>query len=256
MLKTKFLVCSLLVSVAVFMLGCGSTRKRDVDRLPDTPPTLDEISVEEGWQPRPSSQDLWENRNEPLPTLQPPQVSIDGPETITGTELVSPRDEILSRTTGPPVVKIGGVDAKIAEHRGRFLILNMWQIECGPCVAELPHLDEVARAYGPKGIDVVGFNTDIADQHGEVTEFFTKRDYRIELWLKAPGSDVAFRRSIDPDYAADPFTIVFDRQGNRIATIADALDHQEWIDLAEALINDRPIPITDPDIIRLIKHDD
>ena len=40
----------------------------------------------------------------------------------------------------------------------------MWATWCGPCRAEMPELDSLARAYGPSGLSVVGISIDEDEQ--------------------------------------------------------------------------------------------
>jgi peroxiredoxin len=34
---------------------------------------------------------------------------------------------------------------RLSEHRGRVLVLNFWTVTCGPCVEEMPTLEDLAR---------------------------------------------------------------------------------------------------------------
>ncbi len=43
---------------------------------------------------------------------------------------------------------------------GKLLVLNFWATWCGPCLQELPSLDQFARRYGPKGITVLAISVD------------------------------------------------------------------------------------------------
>lgn len=68
------------------------------------------------------------------------------------------------RSTENAVVRVVGfddVEPFLAAHRGKGLLLNFWAIWCGPCVAELPELVEVAEAYRAQGGRVVGISYDL-----------------------------------------------------------------------------------------------
>jgi thiol-disulfide isomerase/thioredoxin len=52
----------------------------------------------------------------------------------------------------PPVslalVDQAGLDAEIARHRGKVVVLDCWSTSCPPCVKEFPRLVDLAGRYG------------------------------------------------------------------------------------------------------------
>lgn len=53
----------------------------------------------------------------------------------------------------------------LGDKKGKVVLVNLWAIWCGPCIAEMPHLKELQEKYKDKGFEVVGLNT--GDDNGE-----------------------------------------------------------------------------------------
>jgi len=53
-----------------------------------------------------------------------------------------------------------GRDLKVADFKGKVVVLNTWATWCGPCKVEIPHFIEFQQKYGAKGLQVVGISVD------------------------------------------------------------------------------------------------
>jgi cytochrome c biogenesis protein CcmG/thiol:disulfide interchange protein DsbE len=51
---------------------------------------------------------------------------------------------------------LDGNPVRLADLRGRPVVLNFWASWCGPCVEEFPLLREAAEAHADEGLAVVG----------------------------------------------------------------------------------------------------
>ena len=48
----------------------------------------------------------------------------------------------------------------LADYRGQVVLLNVWATWCEPCKVEMPSMEELYRAYGPRGVHIVAVSID------------------------------------------------------------------------------------------------
>jgi peroxiredoxin len=51
---------------------------------------------------------------------------------------------------------VDGKDVKLSDFRGKVVILDFWATWCGPCMASMPHTQEVSAHYKDQGVVVLG----------------------------------------------------------------------------------------------------
>jgi thiol-disulfide isomerase/thioredoxin len=56
---------------------------------------------------------------------------------------------------GTPFISAGGQAIKLADWRGKAVLVNFWATWCAPCVKELPSLDRLQAALGGQDFEVV-----------------------------------------------------------------------------------------------------
>ena len=57
--------------------------------------------------------------------------------------------------THPVAVSDADFQQEIAEHDG-LAIVDFWATWCGPCIASIPHNNEIQKKYGDKGVIIIG----------------------------------------------------------------------------------------------------
>lgn len=99
---------------------------------------------------------------------------------------------------------------KLADFRGKPLVLNFWATWCPPCVEEMPLLDAFFRQNVSNGWQVIGL---AIDQPSQVKRFVSQFpvDYPIAFG-GMNGSEVG--RLLGNVQGGLPFTAVFDATGN------------------------------------------
>ena len=108
-----------------------------------------------------------------------------------------------------PDFSLKGLDGKsvhLADTRGSVTIVDFWATWCGPCVAALPHLDELYQQQSPNGLKV--FAVDCQEDQATVQSFVTKKGWKLPVILDSDGA-ASLKYSAD----AIPETVVIGKDG-------------------------------------------
>jgi thiol-disulfide isomerase/thioredoxin len=94
------------------------------------------------WKLRPAA--------EPLPDPEP------GAEGAGGEGLES----VLVGKDAPPIdlELLDGSSFRLADRRGKTVVLDFWASWCGPCLQTMPQVDQVAREFAERGVQLVAIN--------------------------------------------------------------------------------------------------
>jgi len=55
---------------------------------------------------------------------------------------------------------LSGGRAKLADYRGKIIILDFWATWCPPCIKGIPDFVELQKKYGNKGLAILGISLD------------------------------------------------------------------------------------------------
>jgi thiol-disulfide isomerase/thioredoxin len=75
-----------------------------------------------------------------------------------------------------------GKKRKLSEFRGKYLLVDFWGTWCGPCRREMPYLKAAYRYFNPRGLEILGMNTDDAEILPQVKEWLNKNGL---VWAQA-----------------------------------------------------------------------
>ncbi|CAN5809659.1 MAG: TlpA family protein disulfide reductase [Pyrinomonadaceae bacterium] len=107
---------------------------------------------------------------------------------------------------------VDGRRAKLADFRGQVLILDFYATWCAPCRKSIPHLGELQRRSGTRGLQVVGLNVGGPDDRVKVAAFAA--ELNIPYALGFPDKPLSDLFLSDDD--SIPQTFVFDRGGQLV----------------------------------------
>ena len=115
-----------------------------------------------------------------------------------------------------------GRPARIADFRGRPVLVNLWATWCGPCVTEMPSLDALAEREG-QNLRVLALSQDMGEGgRQKVTDFFAEHHFnRLEPYLD---SGLQFMAELHVDTL--PTTILYDAEGREVWRMTGLSDWQ------------------------------
>jgi thiol-disulfide isomerase/thioredoxin len=88
------------------------------------------------------------------------------------------------------VVGWKGKPVKLADLKGKYVLLDFWGYWCGPCVHEMPVLFELHQKFAGKGLAIVGIHMDRAGEVDTAAKLDEKlTGVRKKLWK---GKDLPF----------------------------------------------------------------
>jgi thiol-disulfide isomerase/thioredoxin len=99
--------------------------------------------------------------------------------------------------------------SKIADYKGKVLVLDLYATWCAPCRFSVPHLIDLQRRYESKGLVVVGLNVGGPDDRIKVKDF--AKELGIQYSLGFP--DQTLIDTLLSDDSSIPQTFIFNRRG-------------------------------------------
>lgn len=111
-----------------------------------------------------------------------------------------------------------GKTVKIADFKGKVVVMNVWATWCAPCVAEMPTLAKLQSAFAGKGVEVVAVSIDSPSaatkaalfiaQNGPL-KFYHDPDMKLIFKINATGA---------------PTTVIYGRDGLEKARVSGEAD--------------------------------
>lgn len=121
---------------------------------------------------------------------------------------------LVSSITNADLELIDGTVTKVADRKGKVLLLNLWATWCGPCRAEMPHLVEMQNKYRDQGFQILGLN--VGEDAGpesieDIKKFAEMMKLNYELARIPDETTIQFYKATN--FQAIPISMLVDREG-------------------------------------------
>ncbi|RYZ87608.1 MAG: TlpA family protein disulfide reductase [Proteobacteria bacterium] len=132
------------------------------------------------------------------------------------------------RKASPPLLAIGSSapdfsaldknnrPIKLSSYKGKVVIVDFWASWCGPCVASMPHTQEVVDKLQKEGVPVVLLAVDDAEERAAFLKWVAKHEseYNALVFLHAdPQASQATNISRNYQVSAIPTQYIIDASG-------------------------------------------
>jgi thiol-disulfide isomerase/thioredoxin len=113
-----------------------------------------------------------------------------------------------------------GKAMKIADLKGKVVVMNIWATWCAPCVTEMPTLAKLQAAYAGKPVEVVTVSIDSESSTAKARLFIAQHaplKFYHDREMKLP-----FR--LAPPAPGAPTTVIYGKDGLEVARVAGEAD--------------------------------
>jgi thiol-disulfide isomerase/thioredoxin len=144
--------------------------------------------------------------------------------------LISPQSVQAKKTPDISLKNLKGKTVKIADFKGKVVLLNFWATWCAPCLAEIPELIKWQKEYENQGLQIVGITYPPTNR--VKTRRFARRNkinYPILFGLKKT-------KALFDSGETMPLTVVIDKDGNIKEVIEGIIFPEEFDEKIKPLL--------------------
>ncbi|QNH63893.1 TlpA disulfide reductase family protein [Hymenobacter sediminicola] len=118
------------------------------------------------------------------------------------------------------VIKLPELQKRLSRPNDTTYVVNFWATWCAPCVKELPHFEQLSRAYAGQKVKVLLVSTDYVSQlEKKVKPFVAKRGLKSEVVLLNETDPNSWMDKVDTQWSgALPFTLMLNNKRQKRAT--------------------------------------
>ena len=139
------------------------------------------------------------------------------PQVVSSAEAVaeSPRSQgganlsAIQSVSEFPIVKPDGSSFRLADLRGKVVVVDFWATWCPPCVKQAPALVELGKRYSPRGLEIVGLTLNTRSDSAEVDRFVDRAGIGYTIGYAGQKVSDAFLKGTEDGTGTAPIPQLF-----------------------------------------------
>jgi thiol-disulfide isomerase/thioredoxin len=128
-----------------------------------------------------------------------------------------------------------GRERRLADYRGKIVVLNFWATWCTPCLKEMPLLVSLQTRYADKGVQVIAASADDDSTKAQIPAFVKKLKMNFPVWV---GATTEHMQNLGLGSAL-PATAFIDRDGKILDQMIGTLEKGNLERLTQWILGDR-----------------
>jgi thiol-disulfide isomerase/thioredoxin len=153
---------------------------------------------------------------------------------------------LVSAVAQSDLKNLDGSTFKIADKKGKVLLINLWATWCGPCRSEMPALVRMQNEHRDKGFEVIGVDTEENDTVEDINKFAGELGLNYTLvW-----GDTKLQASLlnISKFPGIPQSFLVDRDGNLRGVFrgANPADVKKMEQLVARVVEDESAAVSTP----------
>ncbi len=154
-----------------------------------------------------------------------------------GTSLVALATPQTKAPHDPEMIDAQKFQKIIEQNRGKALLVNFWATWCEPCRDEYPMLNELAKQYAPKGLQVVGVSMDDDGDLILMRRFLARYKPIFPNYRKQAGAEAAFRESVLAGWTGTmPVSIFYAKDGRQAGHFIGEKSREQYEEAIRGLL--------------------
>ena len=108
-----------------------------------------------------------------------------------------------------PIVRPDGSSFRLADLRGKVVVVDFWATWCPPCVKQAPALADLSKRYQQRGLEIVGLTLNTRSDSAEVDRFVDRAGIAYTIGYAGQKVSDAFLKGTEDGTGSAPIPQLF-----------------------------------------------